>query len=30
MDVAVREYRTGRMSGAAFRDFQAKRPNHER
>src|ERR1700722_531302 len=30
MDAAVLEHRAGRMSGAAFRDFQAKRPDHER
>jgi Uma2 family endonuclease len=30
MQVAVDESRTGRMSGAEFRAFQARRPDHER
>jgi Uma2 family endonuclease len=30
MEAAVLEDRTGRMSGTAFRDFQARRPDHER
>lgn len=30
MQIAVQERRSGRMSGAEFRAFQARRPDHER
>jgi hypothetical protein len=30
MQIAVDERRTGRMSAAEFRAFQARRPDHER